>query len=58
MIEIVPDGLGGWRAKETDVDEVLQTLEKLYNDFTMRPEEEKALDWAIKFIKEHTDGSR
>lgn len=34
-------------------EEVLRTLEKLYNDFTMRPDECKALDWAIKFIKAH-----
>ena len=53
MIEIVPDGLGGWRVKETDVGEILRTLEKLYNDFTMRRDEEKALDFAIKFIKAH-----
>lgn len=36
-------------------EEVLRTLEKLYNDFTMRPDECKALDWAIRFIKEHTE---
>ncbi len=35
-------------------EEVLRTLEKLFNDFTMRPDECKALDWAIKFIKAHT----
>lgn len=37
---------------DTDINEVLQTLEKLYNDFTMRPDECKALDFAINFIKE------
>lgn len=35
-------------------EEVLRTLEKLFNDFTMRREEEQALDWAIRFIKAHT----
>ncbi len=40
-----------------EVDEVLQTLEKLYNDFTMRPDECKALDFAINFIKERTHGT-
>ena len=34
-------------------DFILQTLEKLYNDFTMRPGECKALDFAINFIKEN-----
>ncbi|MBO7451351.1 MAG: hypothetical protein J6U54_13385 [Clostridiales bacterium] len=40
---------------ETDekAEEALKILEKLYNDFTMRPDECKALDWAIRFIKEH-----
>lgn len=42
------------KPKQMDVEEVLRTLEKLYNDFTMRPDECKALDWAIRFIKEHT----
>ena len=37
-----------------EIKEVLLTLEKLYNDFTMRPDECKALDFAIKFIKENT----
>lgn len=40
---------------DVDSEEVLRTLEKLYNDFTMRPDECKALDWAIRFIKEHTE---
>lgn len=35
------------------IEEVLKTLEKLYNDFTMRPEECEALDFAINFIKEN-----
>lgn len=39
---------------EEGTEEVLRTLEKLYNDFTMRREEEQALDFAIKFIKAHT----
>lgn len=39
-----------------NVEEVLQTLEKLYNDFTMRPDECKALDFAINFIKENRNG--
>lgn len=38
-----------------DVETVLKTLEKLYNDFTMRPDECKALDFAINFIKEKTN---
>lgn len=47
------------KSSETNenVDEVLQTLEKLYNDFTMRPEECKALDFAINFIKENKHGT-
>ena len=57
-IEIVPDYKNQWRTQETDVNEVLRILESLYNDFTMRRDEEMALDFAIKFIKEHTDGSR
>lgn len=40
-----------------NVDEILQTLEKLYNDFTMRPDECKALDFAINFIKENAHGT-
>lgn len=39
--------------REEEIEEVLQTLEKLYNDFTMRPDECKALDFAINFIKEN-----
>jgi len=38
--------------REVEIKEILQTLEKLYNDFTMRPDECKALDFAINFIKE------
>ena len=41
------------RETNVNVEEVLQTLEKLYNDFTMRPDECKALDFAINFIKEN-----
>lgn len=41
--------------REIEIEDVLRTLEKLYNDFTMRREEEQALDWAIRFIKEHTE---
>ena len=39
--------------KQVDVEEVLKTLEKLYNDYLIRPDECDALDWAIKFIREH-----
>ena len=42
--------------REAEIKEVLQTLEKLYNDFTMRPDECKALDFAINFIKEKSNG--
>lgn len=55
MIEIVPDYKNQRRTQETDVSEVLRTLEKLYNDFTARREEEKALDWAMNFIRQKTD---
>ena len=41
--------------KYTSVDDVLRTLEKLYNDFTMRKDDERALDWAINFIRQKTD---
>jgi hypothetical protein len=41
--------------REAEIKEVLQTLEKLYNDFTMRPDECKALDFAINFIKEKSE---
>ena len=53
MIEIVPDYKNQWRIQETDVSEVLRTLEKLYNDYLIRPDECKALDWAMNFIREH-----
>lgn len=42
------------RRTSEKIEEVLKTLEKLYNDFTMRPDECEALDFAIKFIKENT----
>lgn len=45
------------KTAKADIKEVLQTLEKLYNDFTMRPDECKALDFAINFIKENTHGT-
>lgn len=34
-------------------EEVLRTLEKLYNDYLVRPDECKAIDWAMNFIREH-----
>lgn len=40
--------------REIEIEDVLRTLEKLYNDYLIRPDECKALDWAIRFIKEHT----
>lgn len=40
------------KEREKEIKEVLQTLEKLYNDFTMRPDECKAIDFAINFIKD------
>lgn len=45
------------KSEETneDVEAVLKTLEKLYNDFTMRPDECRALDFAINFIKEKSN---
>ena len=36
---------------EQDVKEFIRTLKKLYNDFTIRPDEGKALDFAINFIE-------
>lgn len=41
--------------REIEIEDVLRTLEKLYNDYLIRPDECKALDWAIRFIKEHTE---
>ena len=34
-----------------EVKEFLQTLRKLFDDFTIRPDEGKALDFAINFIE-------
>lgn len=41
------------RGAQRTSDIVLKILEKLYNDFTMRRDEERALDWAMNFIREH-----
>ena len=60
MITIQPNGkattsaeLPVTKPKQMDVEEVLRTLEKLYNDYLIRPDECKALDWAMNFIREH-----
>ena len=53
--EMKEDAFVPKKDREKEIKEVLQTLEKLYNDFTMRPDECKAIDFAINFIKERSN---
>lgn len=39
----------------SDLDKVLVTLNKLANDYLVWPDEQYALEWAIAFIKSHTN---